>query len=345
MPLTEARGASGERSVDTRAQVTIDDRALIGKLEGGLTLPGTKPLATLGPRKRVQSAMLDISMTMGNSRLIGTLRGSLKQVMVPQDPYALPPGTIPRAVHSQSAPSQNMPPPAGLPASTGPGTATAKGAIPQVIEPKLQGYELTDPKLPTQTKVSNKRKKDQTGDLDRVAETSPSAKRRKPGHKPKGNKGENPKSRGLKDLNEKESKMVPGAKSKNKKEQGKRNEGKDASTAVGEMARQMVSADGTSESTKPKNIIVLKVKNSDRPVDVPAADPNEARGEDTQEKMAEGREEEQDKATKDYLGEDFAPPQPPQKYTQPPARTKPQRPPKPPPREGTRKNPPRTGKK
>lgn len=333
-----AQAASGERSVDVRAQIKIDERTLIGDLGGWLTLPGTRPLVNLGQRKRVQPATVTIDMTMGGSKLVGTIGGNLKpEQKVPPDQSSHPSTTASEITPSQLVPSQPALPQEPAAQETSP---QRTGSNPHIL--KLNG-----PKPPIPMEASKKRKRDQveeSQDPQEFGEPAPSTKRQKPGRKQKANKGG--KSRNKK-KNNRNQKKGSGGKLKGGKGHQKTNEGNEASAAANAGNGQLGPADRAHEPTKARQKLTLKLRNSDvqarAPVVYPEENPEEHRREYQEDVLEEYKRGGQGSSGV-YLQGDLVHP-PPQPPVQPPAQMKPQGPPKPPPREGTRKNPPRNGKK
>ncbi|KAK2755678.1 hypothetical protein FQN54_005827 [Arachnomyces sp. PD_36] len=330
---------SDGRNVDVRGRLTIGSRDMAGELGGGLILPGTEPLVLLEPRRRVQQATLEIDLTMGGSKLAGTLKGSLKAVF--GGPQPIPQLIDSTVAQPQPAPVQPIPiqePPITIqePRTTSPKTSPTHG-----VDPESQSWKLTQPKPPTPMKPSNKRKR---GDMEedegseRPAEPSPKvAKRGKRGRKPKAKKNAE----------------IGDGKPKGKR--GRRNLNQEAAvTNPATMeAKRTESVDETREQARPLKL-KFNLKNLGMQADTRKEDPGEGtlengegdqvyRGED-QVKVHDQAPEENRGGTAEYLEDDRVqgPPQPAAKA---PAPEKPQRRPKQALREGTRKNPRRRGKK
>lgn len=262
-------------------------------------------------------------MTMGNSRLAGIVKGNLKPM--PGEPSDQP--LHPPAAGSEFPLSQFAPPRPALPRGRDPGELD-----PQRPDPNPQGLQTEDLEPQTHLGRPSKRKR------VRVEESQdPPAKRQRPGRKETASKDD--KSRAEKKANHSK-KGGNRSKSKGRKGHKKTNEGSEASAAL----------DETRQPPKPFQRVTLKLRNS------------KTRGSFTEEQgknLQEGQRGDQDQAgTQDGnqknfrgRGESFegdgkrAQPRPPvQPPAQPPAQTKTAQAPKPPPREGTRKNPPRKGK-
>lgn len=313
------QAAMDGRSVDIQAQITVGDRALIGDIRGLLTLPDAGPLFFAEGRKRVQPTTVKINMTTDDSKLGGIIKGSLRPQLVPLDRSSHPPAKSSEITPSQSVPSQ----------SALPQELAAEGIDPRKPGPKPHGLKSNGPKSPIPVEgPSKKRKRGQAEEsLD------PSAKRQRSGHEQKANKGGKPKSK--------------------KKNNHNQKKGSTAKASIAANARNG-GPGPVHEPSKPGPGLVLKVRNSDAQAGVPVAYPEKTSGEHSrehQEEVLEDHTNQKDvqrgdqRSTGAYFEGDLVqpPPQPPVRRQ--PAQVKTQRPPKPPPREGTRKNPPRKGRK